>query len=73
MHMSRRQERSSEKVSRRGFFKTVAGSGAAVLAVAATAAVNQRRIDGVELADESSDPGYRESAHVRQYYRTLKI
>lgn len=73
MHMSRQKVRTQEKTTRRGFFKSVAVGGAAVVAAAAGTAVVQRKAGVTELAEDAESTGYRESAHVRHYYRTLKV
>jgi len=60
--------------SRRGFFKAVAIGGAAAAAVVATTVVGKRSApaNGV-VADDQTRLGYRETAHIRQYYRTTQV
>ena len=60
--------------SRRGFFKTVAIGGAAAAAAVATTLVGERRTaTGTPVADDSTRTGYRETAHIRHYYRTTQV
>jgi hypothetical protein len=60
--------------SRRGFFKAVAIGGAAAAAVVATTLVGERRsATGTAVADAPKPAGYRETAHIRHYYRTTQI
>ena len=60
--------------SRRGFFKTVAIGGAAAAATVATTLVGQRSTaPNVATNDESTRAGYRETAHIRHYYRTTQV
>jgi hypothetical protein len=60
--------------SRRGFFKTVAIGGATAAAAVATAIVGDRKsaLTTAE-ADEPKRTGYRETEHIRQYYRTTQV
>jgi anaerobic selenocysteine-containing dehydrogenase len=60
--------------SRRGFFKTIAvGSAAAAAAVATTLVGERKTATGTEVADDSTRTGYRETAHIRHYYRTTQV
>ena len=64
----------SVEASRRGFFKTVAIGGAAAAATVATTLVGQRTAaPGTVAADDSTPAGYRETAHIRHYYRTTQV
>jgi len=64
----------SVEPGRRGFFKTVAIGGAAAAATVATTLVGQRAAaPGTAAADDSARAGYRETAHIRHYYRTTQI
>jgi hypothetical protein len=62
------------KSNRRDFFKAVAVGGAAAAAAVATTVVGQRSAptDAV-VADPSKPVGYRETAHIRHYYRTTQV
>jgi nitrous oxide reductase len=64
----------NDQPSRRGFFKTVAIGGAAAAAAVATTLVGEHKAapDSTAAAD-SSEPGYRETAHIRHYYRTTQV
>jgi sugar/nucleoside kinase (ribokinase family) len=60
--------------SRRGFFKTVAIGGAAAAAAVATTLVGERKTaTGTAVAQDSTPAGYRETAHIRHYYRTTQV
>jgi nitrous oxide reductase len=60
--------------SRRGFFKTVAMGGAAAAAAVATTLVGERKTaTGADVAEDSTRAGYRETAHIRHYYRTTQV
>ncbi len=60
--------------SRRGFFKTVAIGGAAAAAAVATTLVGERKTAaGTAAADDPARAGYRETAHIRHYYRTTQV
>lgn len=60
--------------SRRGFFKAVAIGGAAAAATVATTLVGQRSTTpDKSAADDSTRAGYRETAHIRHYYRTTQV
>lgn len=64
----------NDQRSRRGFFKTVAiGSAAAAAAVATTLVGEHRSAPEGAAADDSAQPGYRETAHIRHYYRTTQV
>jgi len=64
----------SVEPGRRGFFKTVAIGGAAAAATVATTLVGQRTTaPGTVSADDSTQAGYRETAHIRHYYRTTQV
>jgi hypothetical protein len=60
--------------SRRGFFKAVAIGGATAAAAVATTLVGERKVMGdAVVADDSKQVGYRETAHIRHYYRTTQV
>ena len=59
--------------SRRGFFKAVAIGGATAAAAVATTLVGERKILSETAADDSKQLGYRETAHIRHYYRTTQV
>jgi nitrous oxide reductase len=60
--------------SRRGFFKAVAIGGAAAAATVATTLVGQRTAaPDTTAAEGSTRAGYRETAHIRHYYRTTQV
>jgi hypothetical protein len=59
--------------SRRGFFKAVAIGGATAAAAVATTVVGKRIAPTSVVAEDQTRVGYRETAHVRQYYRTTQI
>jgi nitrous oxide reductase len=60
--------------SRRGFFKTVAIGGAAAAAAVATTLVGERKTaTGTAVEGASTQVGYRETAHIRHYYRTTQV
>jgi nitrous oxide reductase len=60
--------------NRRGFFKTVAIGGAAAAAAVATILVGERKTaTDTAVADDSTQVGYRETAHIRHYYRTTQV
>jgi hypothetical protein len=62
------------QASRRGFFKTVAIGGATAAAAVATAIVGERKSPlTIAEADEPKQTGYRETEHIRQYYRTTQV
>lgn len=64
----------NDQPSRRGFFKAVAIGGAAAAAAVATTLVGEHRtvLDGT-AAEDTSQLGYRETAHIRHYYRTTQV
>lgn len=63
----------SEKLNRRSFFKAVAVGGAGAAAAVATVTVaRELKPQGTPL-DEGARVGYRETDHVRHYYRTAKV
>ena len=60
--------------SRRGFFKAVAIGGATAAAAVATTLVGKRIAPTNEgVAEDQTRIGYRETAHIRQYYRTTQV
>jgi hypothetical protein len=62
------------KAGRRGFFKVVAIGGAVAAAAVATTIVGERRSATATNVDEAPKPaGYRETAHIRHYYRTTQV
>lgn len=61
------------KESRRGFFKAVAIGGATAAAAVATTVVGKRIAPTNVVSEDQTRIGYRETAHVRQYYRTTQI
>lgn len=61
------------KAGRRGFFKAVAIGGAAAAAVVATTIVGERRSATATNVPEAKPDGYRETAHIRHYYRTTQV
>jgi hypothetical protein len=64
----------NDQPSRRGFFKAVAIGGATAAAAVATTLVVERRVAKDTLvADDSTRVGYRETAHIRHYYRTTQV
>lgn len=64
----------SAEPSRRGFFKTVAIGGAAAAAAVATTLIGDRKtVTGAAVAEDSTQVGYRETAHIRHYYRTTQV
>jgi len=65
---------SNVQASRRGFFKSVAIGGATAAAAVATTIVGVRRTATPTAgADDSTQTGYRETAHIRHYYRTTQV
>lgn len=64
----------NDQSSRRGFFKAVAIGGATAAAAVATTLVGERKIiSDIAAADEPKQLGYRETAHIRHYYRTTQV
>jgi hypothetical protein len=62
------------KPNRRDFFKAVAVGGATAAAAVATTFVGERKVvTGTAVADDSAQLGYRETEHIRQYYRTTQV
>ena len=62
------------QASRRGFFKTVAIGGATAAAAVATVIVGDpKSVTTSAEADEPKQAGYRETAHIQQYYRTTQV
>ena len=62
------------KPSRRGFFKAVAIGGATAAAAVATTIVGERKgATPAAGADASTQTGYRETEHIRHYYRTTQV
>jgi nitrous oxide reductase len=62
------------QASRRGFFKAVAIGGATAAAAVATTIVGERKAATPAAgADSSKQTGYRETAHILQYYRTTQV
>jgi len=60
--------------NRRDFFKAVAVGGATAAAAVATTLVGERQVlTEIADADASTKLGYRETAHIRQYYRTTQV
>lgn len=60
--------------SRRAFFTTVAAGGAATAAAVVATVVGQKQIGSAApgaIAEEKN--GYRETEHIRKYYRTTQI
>lgn len=60
--------------SRRAFFTTVAAGGAATAAAVVATVVGQKQVDSAApgtLVEEKN--GYRETEHIRNYYRTTQI
>ena len=63
----------SVQASRRGFFKAVAIGGATAAAAVATTLVGERKVLTETAVADDSKLGYRETAHIRQYYRTTQV
>jgi 2-methylcitrate dehydratase PrpD len=64
----------TEQPSRRGFFKAVAIGGATAAAAVATTLVGERKsVTNAATAADSTQTGYRETAHIRHYYRTTQV
>jgi 2-methylcitrate dehydratase PrpD len=64
----------TEQPSRRGFFKAVAIGGATAAAAVATTLVGERKsVTNAATAADSKQTGYRETAHIRHYYRTTQV
>lgn len=64
----------NEQTSRRGFFKTVAIGGATAVAAVATTILGERKSATTAAGAEApKQTGYRETAHIRQYYRTTQV
>jgi hypothetical protein len=62
------------QASRRGFFQAVAVGGATAAALVVTTVVGERKTATPEASSEGSkQTGYRETAHIRQYYRTTQV
>jgi hypothetical protein len=62
------------QASRRDFFKSVAIGGATAAAAVATVVVGERKSAlTIAQADEPKQTGYRETEHIRQYYRTTQV
>jgi len=60
--------------SRRAFFATVAAGGAATAAAVVATVVGEKRVEATAagaLAEQKN--GYRETEHIRNYYRTTQI
>lgn len=63
-----------KKPTRRGFFKAVAIGGAtAAAAVATTLAGERKSATDTVTAGDSKQTGYRETAHILNYYRTTQV
>lgn len=63
-----------DEPSRRGFFKAVAIGGATAAAAVATTFVGERRTSTETVAAGPSAPlGYRETEHIKHYYRTTQV
>ena len=64
----------SVQPSRRGFFKAVAIGGATAAAAVATTIVGERKAATTAAGDgASTQTGYRETEHIRHYYRTTQV
>ena len=64
----------TEQPGRRGFFKAVAIGGATAAAAVATTLVGERKsVADAATAADSKQAGYRETAHIRHYYRTTQV
>jgi hypothetical protein len=64
----------NDQPNRRGFFKAVAIGGATAAAAVATTLVGERKaITDIVVADDSKQLGYRETEHIRHYYRTTQV
>ncbi len=60
--------------NRRGFFKAVAIGGATAAAAVVTTIVGERKVaTDTPVADDATRVGYRETAHIRHYYRTTQV
>jgi hypothetical protein len=59
--------------SKRRRFLLTLGLGSAGAAAAAAAAAPAAAVEAVMAAPDAPADGYRESAHVRDYYRTAKL
>ncbi len=62
------------KASRRGFFQAAAIGGAAAAAVVVTTVVGERKsATPAATPDASKQLGYRETEHIRRYYRSTQV
>ena len=59
--------------SRRGFFRTVAIGGATAAAAVATTLVGERKTVTNVITADVKQAGYRETEHIRNYYRTAQV
>lgn len=60
--------------SRRAFFATVAAGGAATAAAVVATVAGQKQVEPAALGALAEEQGgYRETEHIRNYYRTTKI
>lgn len=59
--------------SRRGFFKAVAIGSATAAAAVATTLVGERKTASNTAVVGSTQAGYRETEHIRRYYRTTQV
>ncbi|MEG0820203.1 MAG: formate dehydrogenase [Burkholderiaceae bacterium] len=65
---------SIEKVSRRKFFSTVVVGGVATATTAIAATLVGQRIPGAaQAAEPRPAEGYRETAHIKNYYRSTLV
>ena len=63
-----------QQARRRGFFKKVAIGGVTAVGVVATTILGERRSAmTVAGGDAPKQTGYRETEHIRQYYRTTQV
>ena len=58
-------------LSRRNFLLTMGAGGVAT--AAATVATNKTQQDSKRKNDKRATAGYRETEHIRNYYRTAKV
>ena len=64
---------STEKVSRRKFFSTVMMGGAAAAVAAVTAPTLGGRKTELVQGEPRKPEGYRETAHIKNYYRSTLV
>lgn len=68
----KKNQKQSHEVSRRDFLRGTAAAGVGAAIVAGIPGAAMAADEQIEQVAKTSDKGYQETSHVKQYYKTLE-